>query len=224
MFDFIAAAAAAPANGWEISGTIAGWTAVGLVILGALLSAIFAVGGLFKDVSNLKDTTRDLVIKFDNLFQNSIDNMKIIVPGSTESALLFRHHSPRQLTEAGKTLAEDSGIAAIVNNNLDYILKFVGKHGHRNAYEVEQNIMSALEGLTDDKKHHDISNTIEKSAYNSGTTPLVLLTVGTIYIRDKVLEHFEFTPEEISGEAKPKVPKVVKAAPKKKTAAKKSRS
>lgn len=139
----------------------------------------------------IEDVGKDLGNRIDNLMLNNTSD-KVTVS-----------KSPRQLNDSGKRILTQSGIGEIVNSKFDALVDRVKAQKPQNAYQGEELILSAVEGL---RSESELKNKIEDGAYKSGDSVETVLFVGGIYIRDKILEKLDLKPEDIDT-TKPKDPK-----------------
>lgn len=94
-------------------------------------------------------------------------------------------HSPVALTSAGKMWLVKSGLKDYINSRKDALLAAAETQNMANPYEVQQWAFRSLDETIFDP---DFKNTLEKFAYESGTTMSVLRRIAGIYLRDLYLE------------------------------------
>lgn len=139
-------------------------------------------GGLPVIKTELQTTRKDLTDRIDSLITLFIQKN------------LSESNSPRQLNAEGKKVLENSGIAPLVEEKFDEILKKVEDTRPENAYQAEKVIFDVVDALIEDEA---IKDAVENGAFQSGYPVAGVLFVGGLYIRDRVLKELGFTAEEI---------------------------
>jgi len=98
--------------------------------------------------------------------------------------------SPKQLTDKGRKILEESGMKKIVDSLLPKLYEKVKALNPKNELQVYQSCTDVLSEL---QKNPDILNQLETGAYQSGVDDIELLfVVGGLYLRDLLLPKFDF--------------------------------
>jgi hypothetical protein len=159
------------------------WIARRIFDLGKIVQRLDTVEKDVKSVkTEVKKTGKDLAERIDNLM------LTIAQSGLTES------HSPRQLTSEGERILKSSGINDVVDSKFNVIVSKVRSLNPENAYRAEKATIDVVRELGKDPT---IKDAVEEGAFNSGSLVDVVLFVGAIYIRDRVLKELGFNSEEI---------------------------
>lgn len=149
---------------------------------------------LNKDIDTLKDENKELREKI-NKIENDFSFLRGVMSSESKNLnILTESHSPRRLTKEGEKVLKDSGIEQIVNLRYDEILELVKEDKPLNSYQAQESVKKAVFTLSEDA---DIKNTIEEGAFQSGYSPVDVIIVGAIFIRDRVLKDLGFLVEDI---------------------------
>ena len=142
--------------------------------------------------SDIKPSIRNLNEKFNKLDKTvGIMKNKIDIIWVDE---LARSSSPLQLNERGQKIFDKSGIKKIIKERFEELYQAVKEKNPRNAYWVQEYAKLAVYKLKQDEK---LLPKLEVSAYETGTDIDVILFVGSIYLRNKILPKFNCKPEDI---------------------------
>lgn len=135
-------------------------------------------------VSSLDNTLNVLAPRIDALFDRGSLNK------------VSESKSPRKLNDYGKKVLENSGIKNIISESYDDILQRVKDSNPSNAYRAEIEIIASVNVL---KENNKILSKIENGAFNSGETVDIVLVVGALNIRDKILSELDLNPQDIDA-------------------------
>lgn len=178
-----------------------------LIFLTALFSAWYSLKykvdnldsnlKLFKDEIKLfKDEIKDCIKSLTNCStehdkQISIMAFKLNELWKDKSAPA---HSPRALNELGKKIFEDSGIKAEINKRLDEFYNVMVQKKPENAYQIQEYSEKLMYKL---KNEPQLKNFLEDAAFKTGSEIDSVLFVGSIYLRDLLLEKFGYKGGDI---------------------------
>src|SRR5688572_26849746 len=179
---------------WGTVGAITG--AVATVSGGALWfgNKIFGFGKISQRLDTVENDTAEiknaLAKQHKDLTKRIDDAIILIAQGG-----LTKSSSPRQLSAAGTKVLHSAGIDTILEERLPEIVEKVQARNPVNAYQVQQYVFDVVRHFTID--HPELKNKLEQGAFNSGQILSVVLFLGSIYIRDKVLAKLGMKPDEI---------------------------
>lgn len=181
------------------------WEAIGIIIgaVASVLGIVFAFGKSFEKLSNhdkrmveIENSREKLVDKLDN-----ISNKLSRLTGQVQHMLnqdigedLAESHSPIQLNAQGKKVLEDSGIEKVIDPRFNDIVQSVKEKNPKNSYQVQEAVFEVVYDLQSDE---NLKNTIEEGAFKSGRSPLQVLYVGALNIRDRVIQELKFDINDV---------------------------
>lgn len=189
---------------WETLATIG--SVVGLVMSGVLWAAnkIFKFGETYQRLVTVEqdiEGVQSQVTAARRDFGRGIDKNRVEMAGLSkridETLLMIAQHgftksnSPRQLTAEGKQILQESGVDKIVREHLDEITADVKSAKPTNAYQVQEQVIQAVNNLLGEEALRD---KIEQGSFESGQPVNVVLYLGAIYIRDDVLKRLNLGP------------------------------
>jgi hypothetical protein len=94
-------------------------------------------------------------------------------------------HSPRRLNERGREILRESGIKEIVDQNQKDLESVLTLKHPSTAYDVERAAVQIVMSLP--KRSPEILGRLKDGAFKTGAELDMVLLVGGIYLRDKVL-------------------------------------
>jgi len=173
---------------------------------------VFKLGQISQKITTIESDLKDNIKPELTRLRTSIEEASKSVGARIDEVLkhlalnkVSESKSPRALNDYGKQILTQSGIGTIVDDQLDNIVEKVRAKNPENAYQVQEMVLDVVQKLIEDDK---IKNEVEQAAFKSGVTVDVVLLVGGIYIRDKVLDKLDMHPEEIDKHTpKPGAPK-----------------
>lgn len=175
---------------------------VALAIGGGLIFLIFRSGRVYQKIEGIETYSINL-----NTELRAIKTRVDRVPHLERSIdTLWQHNfatrnSPLQLNEKGIEVLEKSTIKQIVDSKFDKIIELVKEKSPQNSYEVQEYTKEAVETISNDD---ETKNLIENAAFNSGFPINIIIFVGSIYVRDRVISELGFNIVDIDKfEAKP---------------------
>lgn len=171
-----------------------------LIFLAALFSAWYSlkykVENLDSNLKSFKDEIKDCIksltngtVKHDK--QIGIMTFKLNEIWKDRSAPA---HSPRALNEFGKKILEDSGIKIEINKRLDEFYNAMVEKKPENAYQIQEYSEKLMYKL---KNEPQLKSFLEDAAFKTGSEIDSVLFVGSIYLRDLLLEKFGYKGGDI---------------------------
>lgn len=155
--------------------------------------------GWFKTIQFLHKGSKILIAFMDKVLPSILEGMekkKIIESGTLKkwTEIIASDYalarSPKDLSEAGNRLLEESGVRKIVDDHLNQFIENLEKLNLKSAYDVEQKSFYILKGL----EKSNISIPLKNFLYQNPTflgKPVSfndIFFVGGLYLRDKYLE------------------------------------
>lgn len=190
-----------------------GWEALGVVItfLVSIVGAAFCFGKTWSSIERLKEDVKSMNDKVDDRISRVNDSMQDIAKSVSKlegrlmssitqdiSGGLAEAHSPIQLSQQGRKVLQDSKIDAILDPRFDDIVCAVKSKKPENSYQAQEAVFDAVYSLLDEG-NDDLKNAIEESAFLSGKTPMQVLFVGALNIRDKVMDAIGMNAADIDN-------------------------
>lgn len=190
------------------------WSKVGVIVAIAIpiigfiiftIKAYFRLDAVEKSIdTDIKPELKTLRISIDNAktdLAGRIDKIHdyLLSLKTAQSDILLdqsgvtESNSPRQLTDKGMKILNESGIKEIVDSKLSEIITAIQERKPSNDYQVEQYVIDEVQKIGLDTTYKE---KLEEGAFNSGSGLAVVLLVGAIYIRDQVLAAVELNPEQ----------------------------
>ena len=142
------------------------------------------VSRLEKDVGKLHDEVRDIR-----------DKVIACETSLREREPLTKRKSPISLSERGRRVLEDSGGRKFVDDNLKELKKAVEGKSPQTSYDVQEMARKVIRSMTDDTR----LNGMKEYLFKEGIDIDDLITVLSIYLRDKVLEAKNWKAEDIDA-------------------------
>lgn len=171
--------------------TVTNWITIIITVIGiggTWITLSFKGGKLVEKLGHLNDHVSDIKIDVKKIpiLEVKVDAMWV--------SKYAQSQSPLQLNERGKKVLTDSAISEIVDNKYNDILETVKKLAPKNAYEAQEFIQSAVNAFMNDA---ELKNTLESRAFKTGENIFVILFVGSIYIRDRIIKELGFSVDDI---------------------------
>lgn len=160
-----------------------------------------------KELDKLEDRTNKQGVKVDilddkyNRVEAKVDNLaKDVMYIKTHLELrdsrlpgnLVQSHSPVSLTDEGKRVAEELGVATMIEQNWQRIYEYISNNVNSdNAYDIQQFCIETATVLLDKLFTTEDVNKIKTYAYNAGMPLGYYGAMIGVMIRDKYLEKKE---------------------------------
>lgn len=149
---------------------------------------------------NIKPAINKIIEKIDNVIIPGINDIKVDVSNikgrmdRSSLAAITEVSSPMRLNKIGKKILTDSKINIIIDEYYDDILKKVRSKDTSNAYRVQEAVVEAVKSLYDIEH---LNGKIEVGAYEAGYGVELVLLVGALFIRDRILKELNLLPDDI---------------------------
>jgi len=155
---------------------------LGCVMVWGIIVLVFKAGGLVKTVDKTETRVEKIEKKVDAIIEFLLSKGLVAIS------------SPRTLTNDGRKLLEESGVKEIVDERFDEVLNGVRTRTPKNAYQAEAAVIEVVRALAADPQ---ALSRLQNGAFKSGVNVELLLYIGAIYIRDKVLAALDLLAEDI---------------------------
>jgi hypothetical protein len=172
---------------------------LGITILGSIIFVSFRIGGVFNQLTTIKDSILSIRVDIGEVDSNL--NKVIFSHGQLKVKVdeLWRKNtttsgSPMILNENGKKVLIDSNIKSLTNKYYPEILNQVKSLNPPNPFQAQE-LLIQIVGKYRDKE--ECKNELESAAYNSGNNVETVLFVAAIDIRDKIVSDLGFSVDDI---------------------------
>jgi hypothetical protein len=125
--------------------------------------------------------------------KSAITDLKVHADNRLTKGQAFIAQSPICLTPMGEAWLKESGLKAYIDARIAALLACCVGVRDTNPYEVQQFVFSLF---ADQQLDATFEDTLEKFAFERGTTMAVLRRVGAIYFRDICLAKFNMKTQE----------------------------
>ena len=182
-----------------------------VTVLIALFAAIYKAGkkegGKAQRLTNVENDIKDNIKPELKSLRDTLTENTKEVRAKLEEILramtlkqVSQSESPRALNDFGKKVLGESEIRRIIEPKLPQIVESVRTNNPENAYQVQELVLDIVQELKDNT---EVRNAVEQAAYKSGVSVEMVLLVGGIDIRNRVLEELGMNPGDIDS-SKPK--------------------
>lgn len=175
-----------------------------VTILLAIITAAVTIGRAFNKISNnekaIKDISKDIkginssIAAMNKNIGILIGKMSTIFNSSVGEEYA-EAHSPLRLNNKGEELVKNSKIKSILSPHKDYILEIARKMEPENSFQAQQAVFMAVSEYVE--KTPEVKNVIEESAFQIGSNPESIIFVGSLDMRDDIMEKLGFAVSEI---------------------------
>ncbi|MEN6414369.1 MAG: hypothetical protein ABFC84_16650 [Veillonellales bacterium] len=159
---------------------------IGSGVLIFIARLIFSGGKYCKTVDALEKDTSEANKKLDTLifsFNRLISKLENFKELRGLDDIFFKTTSPKNLTDLGKQMLQESGLVAFITSNKQELIQKVKSSNPQTDYDVEQKSMDVMTSLSGDQR----LNTIKDYAFKNGKDLILMLMASGIYLRDIII-------------------------------------
>lgn len=163
-------------------------TEIILFILNLILSGIVASLTMTFRLGQYKEKV-DQLEKCD--FQRRLSTLE----GQYSVGNITQRNSPISLNERGTKLLNESTANEFVDKNLQELVEKIRIAGAANAYDIQETAKTVVQSYRNDIRFLPLKN----FAFEQGIDLNIIEVATAIYLRDKTLPQFGFTPDDVDG-------------------------
>lgn len=159
---------------------------IGSGVLIFVARLIFTSGKYCKTIDALEKENTEINRKIDTLilsFNRLISKLEGVKNLSGLDDIYFKTSSPKNLTEVGIKMLNESGLKDFIDANKDELIKKVESNKPQTNYDIEQSAINAMLPLAGDTR----LNKIKEYVFQNGKDLTMMLIASGIYLRDLII-------------------------------------